>query len=256
MIRPLYFRKRRRGELRYPFSMSLVSVIPKCFLVLSPVFIRLALHSGFCRRLRRLRDRDCHCRDRRCRLKAKVEPPERFDYLFRGQLWLTVSDEPDQAFVRGREEFLEGVLDSTINVVSIPKHVEQILFHVAPRDQSQGLDSLGFVVFGELDAPEELLFGIQGGVGIVEPILISIAQNAPFNPGDGCVGQNLRDPFPIRECLAEPFRFDEEPGLAKNGQTVIDGTIDGLCLELTEDLIRVAHVPTQGFEHWFNQRSL
>jgi hypothetical protein len=151
---------------------------------------------------------------------------------------------------------LDGLFDAAIDKVGAPEDIEDVLFHVGPRDESQGVGYVPDLVSREPYPTEELLFRVNGGGRVVEAVLIAVREHAPFDPGDGRIAQDLSDPLPVGEGFAQTLRFDEQARLSQDRQRVVNRTILRGRLVLPVNLIRIADIPPQGLENGVDQRRL
>ena len=151
---------------------------------------------------------------------------------------------------------MDGLLDAAIDEMGAPEDVEDVLLHVPPCDQGEGLRDIGYRIGGETHPAEELLFGVNRGRRVVKAIFISIREHAPFNTRHGGIAQDLGDPFPVGKRFPQSLRFDEEARLSQYGQCVINRTIPGGRLELPVNLIGIADIPSQRFENRVDERRL
>jgi hypothetical protein len=93
---------------------------------------------------------------------------------------------------------LDNLLDAPINKMSVPKNVEDVFLHVAPRYQSEGLRNIADRIIRKRDPAKELFVGVNRGGRLIESVFIAIREREPFNSHDDRIAEDLGDPFRSR----------------------------------------------------------
>ena len=161
---------------------------------------------------------------------------------FRGLL----ADEPDERRVLGREEVLNGRANATVDELTLPQRLKFALAHALLVQQFQRLAAvLRLLGIGHADDAKELLVNIDGGMGVVEAILIAVGHEAPTDAHERSVGQHLRGAATMTEGGAEGLGFDEEKRSPEDQERVVDGVVLGLAPVLSAHVVEITQVPTE-----------
>jgi len=119
------------------------------------------------------------------------------------------------------------------------------LAHVRLRQELQRRERGACIIVRETDLPEQLLLRIDGFVDLVDAPQRAIRQDAPVYPGNGGVGDCLRDPLAVVEALEKRLCLDKKNRARLDQKSVVDRIVARMTAIFVFDIIDGVRAPSQ-----------